>query len=90
MTLADLCRRMSWYEFQMWLGLYGIEPWPEDRGDIRAANVAAAAYRSQGVKVELSELMPDYRGEAEEEQAEDDIKAVFRAIAVTQEKINGQ
>ena len=50
-------------EIVEWEALYRIDPWGEDRADLRAAIVAytfASAHTKKGKKLKLSDFMPDY------------------------------
>jgi hypothetical protein len=42
-TLSELGRRMSAKEFNVWQAEYEIEPWGEERSDLRAGSIVQAA-----------------------------------------------
>ncbi|MCS7159473.1 MAG: DUF4035 domain-containing protein [Gemmatales bacterium] len=60
---------MPWSELSTWLAYYSLEPWGEDRADLRAAIVAsviANANRSSDTPpFELWQFMPDFAGDYE-------------------------
>ena len=64
-TLSELRATLSYAEFQEWCGYYKIEPWGEDRADLRAGIIAstianyAGKLRAEGADPALpADFMP--------------------------------
>ena len=70
-------------EFAEWMVIYGLDPWGEERKDLRAGIIAAAAvapYAKQGHTPRPSDFMPTF-GEAKRQRAE-------QPLAVMQSQFN--
>jgi hypothetical protein len=46
MTVAELLDRMSSREFSEWMAYYELEPWGEERADLRQAMTTSAVHNS--------------------------------------------
>lgn len=56
-------RELTASEVVEWEALYRIDPWGEERADLRSAIIAwtfAMAHSKRGKKPKLSQFMPDY------------------------------
>ncbi|SMG00331.1 phage tail assembly protein T [Burkholderia singularis] len=71
-TITELREQMSSAEFNLWIAYDAESPIADDRGDLHAAMVAAAAFQSQGAKVKVSDMMPNWTGEPGGEQQDDE------------------
>ena len=49
-TVAELSATLSEHELAEWMAYYSLEPWGEDRADLRAGVIASAVYNAQGAK----------------------------------------
>ncbi|MBD2786415.1 DUF4035 domain-containing protein [Xenorhabdus sp. DI] len=65
-TLSELQRDMSASELLLWLEYNRLSPLGDRRGDIQAAQIAAAVYQSQGGKFTLHDTLLNW-GEPETE-----------------------
>lgn len=70
MTLSQLEDCMTAREFYLWVGFEHINPIGDERGDIQAAQVAAAIYQAKGAKVSLSECLLDFGIKQQNEKAQ--------------------
>lgn len=52
-------------QFQEWQAYSLIEPWGQDRADLRAAMVASVTANAAGAKTEMKDFMPDYESVVE-------------------------
>lgn len=53
--------RLSSAEYQEWLAFYGIDPWGEQRSDLRMAKLMGAVLEPHlrpGVQVDLNDFLP--------------------------------
>lgn len=84
-TLAELREQMSSAELNLWIALDAESPIADDRADLHAAMIAAAAFQSQGAKVKVSDMMPNWSGEPamvkEEEGGGDPFQAALMRMA---------
>lgn len=85
-SLAQLERDMTAAEFMEWCAYYTIEPWGEERADLRAAIVAATvANGNRGKKqkpYKVEDFMPKFGPDAGRKKMSDaQIENVFVAIA---------
>lgn len=58
-----MLRELTSSEVVEWEAFYRIDPWGEDRADLRSAIVAytvASAHTRKGKKLKLSQFIPDY------------------------------
>lgn len=62
-TLAELRAQMSAAEFALWQAFDAESPIGDDRYDLHAAMIASAAFQSQGAKVKVADMMPNWAGE---------------------------
>lgn len=60
-TLSELQRNLSASELLCWLAYDRVSPVGDERGDIQAAQIAAAVYQSQGGKVALRDVLLQWR-----------------------------
>ncbi len=72
---------MSSAEYADWVEYAQVEPWGEQRADIRAAIVACTVARSQGAKVELEDFLPQYGAESAVPISCADIRRRFAGLA---------
>ena len=75
MTVQELLHRMSARELTEWMAYYSLEPFGEERGDMRAGIVASTLFNiNRGKKAKPTtpyDFMPKY-GEPEAEDDEDE------------------
>lgn len=80
-TIRELEARMSSREFSEWIAYSGIEPWGEDRADLRAgilASLTANINRGKGAKpFRPSDFMP-YRNHDKKAEEVEDLKSFLR------------
>jgi hypothetical protein len=91
MTVAELLERMSSYEFREWMEFYTLEPWGEERADLRQAMTTSAVHNSIQAQTKHpkwtkpEDFMPFSRNHAQpksDEPAEPaDLRAKFLALA---------
>lgn len=60
-----MLREMSHAEYVNWRAIYSVEPFPEERADLRTAEQLRMTLIAAGVKQipKIADLMPDYWGE---------------------------
>ncbi|PHM51016.1 phage tail assembly protein T [Xenorhabdus sp. KK7.4] len=78
-TLSALQRELSASELMLWLAYDRLSPLSDQRGDIQAAQIAAAVYQSQGVKVSLNEALLQWGNQDDAQQ--DDFEHFFAHLA---------
>lgn len=72
MTVCELLQRMTAAEETHWLALYSIDPWGEQRADMRIGQVAQITYNANSKKPrKLQDFMlfhakPEDRGDSPE------------------------
>lgn len=87
MTLQDLRARMSAEELFLWQAYNEDSPLSDARGDIQAAIIAASSLQAQGAKVTPMDLLPKWKGDSgqadaqEPEEGEELFKAFLMASA---------
>lgn len=88
-TVAELLRRLSSAELSEWMRYWNVEPWGEERADMRAAIVACTVARSQGAKAKTEDFMPRY--EAGERKAKLTPRQIAeREIALMKARFGGK
>lgn len=67
MTVRELLARTDSRELAEWQAFYGIDPWGEERSDMRSGTVSATIANCQSGKgkFKASDFMPKFGGEAE-------------------------
>ena len=61
MTVAEMLGRISSTELSEWMAYYSLEPFGEERADLRNAilsSVCAAPHLKRGVRTKLEDYMP--------------------------------
>ena len=86
MTVAELENRMTYREFIEWAAYYHIEPWGEERADLRSGVVAATVANANRGKAQKpfapADFMPLAKKKAEEPvNVDQKIRAAFRKVA---------
>ncbi|MFA5162089.1 MAG: DUF4035 domain-containing protein [Elusimicrobiales bacterium] len=70
MTVGELLGRISSRELTEWQAYYGIEPFGEERADLRAGIIAATGanvFRGKGIKpYKPQDFMPKFGGETQD------------------------
>lgn len=77
-----LASHMTVKQLRGWMAYYEIEPWGEDRADLRAGIVAATvanAYRARGPALKPGDFMPVFDKPRQQTQAEQ--LALFKHFA---------
>jgi hypothetical protein len=84
MTVEEMLDRMTWAEYLEWQEYYGLEPWGEERADLRSAIVASLIAnvnrdaKKQPRPYEPTDFMPYYeRPEPTPQQLADKIRATL-------------
>jgi hypothetical protein len=80
-TLEELRRRMTYRELRLWIEAYGVEPWGEDRADLRAgiiASTTANCHRSKGKPFRPSDFIPTFTPQRDRPQTEAEMQAAVR------------
>ncbi|CAJ3577960.1 DUF4035 domain-containing protein [Burkholderia pseudomallei] len=85
-TLAELREQMSSAELSLWIGYDAESPVADDRADLHAAMIAAAAFQSQGAKVKVSDMMPRWSGEPATAEGEEGGGDPFQAALMRMAK----
>lgn len=91
MPVGEMLGRMSAYEEAAWIQLYQIEPFGDHRADMRSAQISQLIYATnagkRSPKKSLADFMPFFRKRAkEDENVEDNVRAVFGNILKHQSK----
>jgi len=81
MTLSKLEDSMTAREFYLWIGFDQLSPLGDERGDIQAAQVAAAVYQSKGAKVTLQDVMLNWDKKVISNEAESNLEDLFTQLA---------
>ena len=82
MTVREMLTRMSALELAEWQRYYDVEPFGEERADLRAAIVARVIAQSNGARqAKLDDFMPRFEPRETRPQTAADQMAVFRALA---------
>ena len=87
MTVADLSQRMTALEEAHWIEYYRMEPWGEERADMRSAQVTAMIHNTNAKKPKpLSDFMlfsekPTKRGNSAAE-----VRANFNRLIAGQKR----
>lgn len=75
-TVRELLARCTGAELTEWLAYYSLEPFGEERADLRAGIVASTIARANGSKsAKPSDFMPKF-----EEQDPEDMKRVLERV----------
>jgi hypothetical protein len=89
MTKDEMLARMSMSEYVHWQAIYNVEPFPEERADIRAAEQLRMTLIAAGAKQlpKISELLPDYWGEHQTpQQTPEQIKSNMQLVKAANKK----
>jgi hypothetical protein len=78
-TQKELLRSLSGEDLLEWIAYDRINPYGEDRADLRSAIVATVINNSQGGKAKVKDFMPTF--EPPKKQTAKDIANVFKFIA---------
>lgn len=81
-TVAEAKRRCTMREFVQWQAYYRLEPFGEERADLRNAIVAcviANAHRGKGRSFRVRDFMPTF--DRRPQQTPQEMETVFRAFA---------
>ncbi len=82
MTVREMLSRMSALELTEWQRYYDVEPFGEERSDLRAAIVARVIAQSNGARAaKLEDFIPRFERREARPQTAADQMAVFRALA---------
>lgn len=84
MSVAEAQARISSAEFAEWIAFNNLEPFGEERADLRAGIIAStvANVGSQGRKqFKPQDFMPTYGPQRKPRQSVEDMKAVLRAAS---------
>ncbi|EKM0532359.1 phage tail assembly protein T [Cronobacter turicensis] len=79
-TLLELKQTMTASELRMWIEFDRLNPISDRRGDIQAAQVAAAILNSQGAKVSVDDVILQWSA-PEQEESNDGLEGFFAALA---------
>ena len=82
-TVAEAKARCTIREFYQWQHFYAIEPWGEERADLRSAIIAytvASIHAKKGAKIRVADFMPQF-GRQTEAQTGEEMEAIARAFA---------
>lgn len=87
MTVNELLIRISSQELSEWLAYYELEPFGEERADLRMgilASVFANANRDpkKGRAFKPQDFIPSFEGKAKKQQTPQEIYQAFRSWAV--------
>ena len=84
MTVAELLARVSARELSEWQAYYTLEPWGEERDDLRAgiiASVVANVHRSKGGKTwKPSDFVLEFQPREREPQTEEQMMQMARLL----------
>lgn len=69
-TVGELLDSMTAAEFLLWKAYDAQSPLSDHRGDVQAALVASSVFQSQGGKVTLLDVLPDWDGSRRDTTAE--------------------
>lgn len=82
--MAQCQKEISSYEYTEWLAYYQIEPFGEERADLRSAilcTLVASVFASKGYKPKVSDFMPDFeKAVNRRSQSAEEIQAQLRMI----------
>lgn len=79
-TLYELETTMTARELAMWIEFDAGSPIGDRRGDIHAAQIASAAYRSQGNNVSLDDLLLQWKEPEETEEDTGALESFFESL----------
>lgn len=80
MGVAECQARIGSAEFTDWLAYYQLEPWGEERADIRNAILCALVanvFRGKGRRAKLKDFLPRFDEEPRPRQSLSDMRAVM-------------
>ena len=84
MTVGELLRRIDSRELAEWMAYYAIEPFGEERDDLRTGIIAstmANSWRGKGQKsMQPADFMPRFDGKKPKGQSLKDAKATFAKL----------
>lgn len=76
-NIAQLKHQITYRQFRGWVEYYQVEPWGEERADLRAGIISAAvrnSMRSKGPAFKVSDFIPKF-GPRKSSQSEDEVAA---------------
>lgn len=85
-----LAASMTMRQLREWMAYYEVEPWGEDRADLRAGIIAATTanvWRGRGPAAKPSDFMPRFDGPAKQSQQE--MHEIFAAYAAAHNAAQG-
>lgn len=91
MSLRRAQAEISAAEFAEWQAFYAIEPFGEERADLRAAIIAATVANSMRVKGRVltpADFMPDF-GDGSKRQTAQEMEAILRSYCERKGKQKG-
>jgi hypothetical protein len=84
-TVGELEEVLPAPEFAEWKAHYALDPWTEDRADLRMGVIAATIKNASGRYAETahpSDFIPDYEGATEQQTDEQMMRAAMRINAL--------
>ena len=88
MTVADLSDRLTAAEEAHWIAYYRINPFGDERADVRSAQICQLLYNihaPKGKKSEVADFMP-YRKKKPAQTTAQDIRNNFESFITAQRK----
>ncbi|EKM0665558.1 phage tail assembly protein T [Cronobacter dublinensis] len=79
-TLLELKQTMTASELRMWIEFDRLNPISDRRGDIQAAQVAAAVLNSQGAKLSIDDVLLQWSAPDQQED-NSGLEGFFAALA---------
>ncbi|ALB67880.1 FIG00553794: hypothetical protein [Cronobacter dublinensis 1210] len=79
-TLLELKQTMTASELRMWIEFDRLNPISDRRGDIQAAQVAAAVLNSQGAKLSIDDVLLQWSA-LDQQEDNSGLEGFFAALA---------
>ena len=86
-TLQEAMSRCDSRQYAEWRAYYEVEPWGEERADLRSAIIActiANVHRGKGKAFEPGDFMPEFDKPAKKQQTAAEMAAVMTTFAARQ------
>ena len=89
--MRELLARISSRELSEWMAYYELEPWGEERADLRAGIIASAMANVWGAKTKPADFMPNFDNEEMRVESTELLRAKLEMFARAQNrKVKGK
>jgi|TARA_R100001530_G_scaffold41605_1_gene31811 hypothetical protein len=93
MTVGEMLRKMSSSEMADWIAFWRLDPWGEERADLRSGIIAAVTanvWSGKGRKAKPADFMPNFVEPDRPRQSMESQKAIFSQAAMAFSRVRAR